>query len=87
MEQSAAIQELKQQLECNERTAKSILQAFRDAGIESITSVQIIENSAYILLEIKTTSNCYYATIGLDYFVETIREGSQTGTVIYREMC
>ena len=86
MERSAVIQALTQQLDCSERTANSILQAFSDAGIESITSMQVIENSAYILLEIRTVSNCYYATMGLDCFVESIREGSQTGTVIYREM-
>ena len=86
MEQSAAIQTLAQQLACDERTAGSILQDFGDAGIENITSLQIVENSAYFLKQIKTASNCYYAMIGLDYSVESIREGSQTGTVIYREM-
>lgn len=86
MVQNDVTQSLAEQLGCSERTATSILQTISEAGVENIVSAEAISSDAYILVEVKTYSNIYYVTMGLDYFVESIREGSTTGTVIYRDM-
>ncbi len=81
------VKSLMEQLGCGERTAASILDTFTLAGIADMESAAVIESNGYMILEIHTASGTiYYATIGLGYSVDTIREGSRTGTIIYREM-
>lgn len=78
---------LMEQLECGERTAASIMDTFTDARIGEVLSITVVEKKGYAILEIRNTAdNAYYATIGLDYTVDTIREGSKTGNVIYRDI-
>lgn len=81
---SAKIMEL---LECNEKTAKSIINQCHLAGIEDISAVEKEADDVYMILKLSTEETIdYYVFLSDGFFLEQIRKGSESGEQIYMAM-
>lgn len=84
MEWSEEVLIMKDCLQCNERTAESIVKKLSMAGIDEISEVKRIEDKIYHILEIKNKNgDTFYAFIGRGYFLEEIRKDSLEGERIF----